>query len=1617
MANPLPIKKSFAALLSFLVLFSTVGPSGFALKIPTAKAAIIDVSNLNDAGAGSLRQAIIDADSNGPGLDTITFSVSGIINLQSDLPGLINPAILDATTTVQAGPNITLNAAGRNTGLAFNGGTGIAVYGIAVTGAQTCFRANNGVTGITFGNNTVEGGVEAHGCTNRGFDIAGASNVTIVNASIGTNAANNIGVGISNNANNVTIGGTTANERVIISGNTQQGVMVNGANNVTIKGSYIGVDKNGATQANGQDGIFVDNMVNTNVVIGGNTVGERNIISGNTQSGVKTYANGVTIKGNYIGTDPTGLLARANGQGGIRLESANNTIGGNTAAEGNLIAGNSFQGIRIDGGIRNADGNNIFNNIIGQKADGSASLANNGDGIQVSGGTISNTTIKGNVISGNAQNGIFLNNNVNNSTVQANIIGLSADGSATRPNTFNGIIVGGSNNTIGLTNDAGARNFISGNSQSGILLQGSTNTVVNNCIGTDLSCNSNGALRNSQHAINIMNGGANNIIGGDAVGATNTIHPNNGQMAVSVQGNAGNNNTFSHNNFLDRGAGGQFTMVTNPANNGINPPTIGSLIRVAPNAVQIVGNSVAGYRIDIYAGGIWMTNIVVQGNGVYATEVTTLSDNFTVIATNGTGSSSGTPNIVTATPDNIAPNAPTAAPSVNPAQPGQTVTISGTGEKGTSVYNNGVDTGIDVDNFNNYAFDVTALDGANNISVTLVDRMSNVSPATAANFNAADTIAPAAPVANASTNSGEVGSDVSIFGTGEANSDVYFNGVLQGAVDGAGNYSYDITLVLGANPVDVTLKDAADNESAVTTVDPVVMGVDTTAPGAPATADIDPAIGEQGSLSTISGTGAEVGASVYIDGVDTGMDVDGLGEFSFDVALALGLNSFDLTIVDQSNNASNIVTLNATGVDTTAPAAPTATASANSGEQGSTVSISGTGEADASVLFNDVLQGVVDGLGDYSFDIILVLGENPILVTLMDAFDNVSAATAVDPVVMGVDTTPPAAPTATINTTEARVGTIVTISGTGEIGAEVYSNGATTDAFVDGFGVYTFNAILALGTNSYEVTLVDASANVSAGITVAATGTQAVSGGTPTPTPVVLGPVEEVETGNVVDEDTQTSIDVGTTPEDTTSIAGDEEVSDPEITTPEITEPVITPDEPENIVVEPVKPVKSFIQVINEVIQPIKIQQIRDTLPEKPSAKIKLTEPLLKTKVFGPSTNEYGIPDEIVQIKQKFYNLKNKNLNLDSDGDGLTDGEEILYFTDPLVTDSDGDGTDDIHEIFVTGTDPSLSDTDHDGRADNVDARPFDFDPLKENADPKEITAFIEEENIQVSLGTNDEDNDGLVDLLEFYLGTDPLSDDSDLDGYTDGDEHHQFGTDPIKSTSSSQIGGMVVANGYNNEMAPATQQFYMGQAPAGTEVTIYEIDANGGFVPLAKTESDEFGRFNALTDSLTAGTHTLVAVAGTLENPVDISAPFSVTAYNVVSKPEYQSLSLKNGAIITDRDPEIDLLAKGEHMIVIAWRSSIYSQTLIADAADQTIYAKPAENLELGDHTVTWYAVDPESNQKSEPTQVAFTITNAAFINGENQSSLWTMILGSIAVLASLTALGLYFRKGKVTR
>ncbi len=321
------------AMLSAVLL---VNPFRLISRSTTASAAMatFTVTNTNDSGAGSLRQAILDANAQ-VGADTISFNIPGggihTIAPATPLPTITDPVVIDGYT--QPGSSVNTLADADN-----------AVLLIELSGS------NSSSTGLRIdaGNSTVRGLVI------NGFGSAPALFLTTLGANIvtgnfiGTNAGGTAAVGNSDgidirahSANNI-IGGTTPAERNIISGNSE-GIRITqsaGGENDTIgnviQGNFIGIDASG-TQAigNGSSGIFLGTHGNT---IGGTTPGARNIISGNlSNAGINAFSvsdasPGNLIQGNYIGTNATGTAALGN-HFGIWLNFTHNvTIGGTTPA-------------------------------------------------------------------------------------------------------------------------------------------------------------------------------------------------------------------------------------------------------------------------------------------------------------------------------------------------------------------------------------------------------------------------------------------------------------------------------------------------------------------------------------------------------------------------------------------------------------------------------------------------------------------------------------------------------------------------------------------------------------------------------------------------------------------------------------------------------------------------------------------------------------------------------------------------------------------------------------------------------------------------------------------------------------------------------------------------------------------------------------------------------------------------------------------------------------------------------------------------------------------------------------------------------------------------------------
>jgi parallel beta-helix repeat protein len=322
--------------------------------------------------------------------------------------------------------------------------------------------------------------------------------ITVQGNMIGTNL--NGAVPLPNGVNGIhiqggshLIGGTQAGQGNVISGNGR-GIFVESAGN-TIQGNIIGLNKAMTAKLSNQGnaggyGIWIQNGGNN--LIGGEVAGARNVIAGNAGSGIYISSDdsGNMVKGNLVGTNAAGALSLGNAGHGVLVSAPNTIIGGDTAAERNVVSGNGIRGVTFSNALNPI----VQGNWIGLSPNGTSAVPNQA-GVSI-GETTANALILDNVISGNTQWGIVANGNSGH-TILGNKIGTNAAGTAAVPNQDLGIYaINLSNVTIGGAG-VGEVNVISGNGNDAVLLLGGTSvTVSGNLIGTNAA--GTGAIANGQ---------------------------------------------------------------------------------------------------------------------------------------------------------------------------------------------------------------------------------------------------------------------------------------------------------------------------------------------------------------------------------------------------------------------------------------------------------------------------------------------------------------------------------------------------------------------------------------------------------------------------------------------------------------------------------------------------------------------------------------------------------------------------------------------------------------------------------------------------------------------------------------------------------------------------------------------------------------------------------------------------------------------------------------------------------------------------------------------------------------------------------------------------------------
>ncbi|MFH1576085.1 MAG: NosD domain-containing protein, partial [Candidatus Margulisiibacteriota bacterium] len=420
-------------------------------------------------------------------------------------------------------------------------------------------------------------------------------------------------------------------EANVISGHTgpnDYGIALTSSSNFTrIIGNYIGTDASGTVALGNYNAIYLSSSDDN--TIGGSTVAERNILCGSSNDAIEiNSSNRILIKGNYIGLSSAGT-ALGNTQSGVSLSNSNNCLIGGIPSERNYISGNGNDGIEMSG----VSYNEIRNNYIGLLPDGATPAGNQGDGIAM--GSADYNTIESNVISGQSGGqGIYFGSASDHNWILGNYIGTNANGTAAVANNVGLYLPTTANYNIIGTTDPADRNIISGNTTYGIFFSdASSNEVVGNYIGVSAT---GASLGNDDSGIWLWSNSNYNTIG------PANIIAHNGDYGVEVSG-LSTYDLITQNTMESNANKGIYIAIG--SNQNISYPVISQAIYDGSQYTTLTGTATSGATIEIFKteatpggdnqgeGQVYLGTVTAEGSGSWIGTVEGVTDSDKVTAT------------------------------------------------------------------------------------------------------------------------------------------------------------------------------------------------------------------------------------------------------------------------------------------------------------------------------------------------------------------------------------------------------------------------------------------------------------------------------------------------------------------------------------------------------------------------------------------------------------------------------------------------------------------------------------------------------------------------------------------------------------------------------------------------------------------------------------------------------------------------------------------------------------------------------------------------------------------------------------------------------------------------
>jgi parallel beta-helix repeat protein len=457
-------------------------------------------------GGCTLREALKEANANSGGTTTIHFALYGNVSLNLTLGALL-----------VAGNQITIDGDGAN---------------FYINGAGN--PANTDVFSIQGNNNILQ-------------------NLTIRNSRRDGIFVGYIGIDGYGNNNSIA--------NVTLYGSIRNGIYIHRSSNNSVTSSTIGFYLSATpfkycdtSPFNGANGIVIDGNSQ-------NTVLSDNWIECNGTNGVYVdQSNATQILNNRIGIESSILYGSGvgNGNNGVK-----DYLSSNTLLDGNIISGNQWDGVWLQGSTSAT----LVRNYIGTKFGGNAQLSNLYNGVYLSDQAANNTIGSssdpnlGNTISGNALSGIALDSGAHDNLVDGNYIGVANvidRGMLIFPNGYAGVaIVGGAHdNNIGSSNESIIQ-IIARNQREGIYIAGANSNHVHTSNFVGILGSSFLPGGNGREGIRIIDA-ANTLIEG--------LYAYNGLAGIAIEGDSATGNRI-----VPEHVGGNGGLPIDIGNDGATP--------------------------------------------------------------------------------------------------------------------------------------------------------------------------------------------------------------------------------------------------------------------------------------------------------------------------------------------------------------------------------------------------------------------------------------------------------------------------------------------------------------------------------------------------------------------------------------------------------------------------------------------------------------------------------------------------------------------------------------------------------------------------------------------------------------------------------------------------------------------------------------------------------------------------------------------------------------------------------------------------------------------------------------------------------------------------------------